>query len=351
MKSFLCFIGVVFCFNQALANSTPDQSSTVGLIYHHVATDTPPSTSVSPETFREHMAYIKKHFTVLPLQEAINKIKKGIALPPQSLVITFDDGYRNILENAHPILKEYGFSYTIFINPDRIGVEPAQLTWEEVRQMEREGVLFANHTIGHLHLLDKQPKETDSAWLDRVWRHVEQAQETLEQQVSYAPKYLAYPFGEYNALLAEKVLNEGYVGFAQHSGGISALSDFAALPRFPSAGIYANMRSLETKMKSLAMPVVASTPIDPELSERHNVTLSFTINSQDVRLSQVQCFYRGKPIDSRIDALTVSARVPDTLPEGRSRVNCTAPSNLHKGRFYWYSQPFFVAREDGTYPD
>lgn len=351
MKPLILFIGVLLCISRTSAEPAPENLSLVGLVYHHVSTTTPPSTSVSPETFKQHMDYIKANFNVLPLQEAIEKIKTNKPLPAKSLVITFDDGYKNILENAHPILKEYKFPYTIFINPDRIGVEPAQLNWDQVRRMEKDGVLFANHTVGHLHLLDKKPNEPENQWLQRVWKKVEEAQETLEQKVSYAPKYLAYPFGEYNKALAKKVLEEGYIGFAQHSGGMSAYSDFAALPRFPSAGIYANMRSLKTKMNSLAMPVVSSSPQDPELKNRKNVEMAFTVKSEDVRLSQVQCFYRGNPIESSVEDKTVRTRVPETLPIGRSRVNCTAPSNAHSGRFYWYSQPFFVAREDGTYPD
>ena len=83
------------------------------LLYHHVANDTPASTSISPAQFEQHMAYINEHHTVLPLTEIVAAIKAGKSLPANALAITFDDGYKNILTNGHPILRRYDFPYTI----------------------------------------------------------------------------------------------------------------------------------------------------------------------------------------------------------------------------------------------
>jgi hypothetical protein len=52
-----------------------------------------------------------------------------------------------------------------------------------------------------------------------------------------------------------------------------------------------------------------------------------------------------------VDGEKVSFAIESTLPVGRSRVNCTAPSKSMAGRFYWYSMPFFLADDNGRYPD
>lgn len=328
------------------------QTSAPVLLYHHVSKETPASTSVSPETFSEHLAYIAENHTVLPLSEIVDAARNGKSLPDNALAITFDDGYANILKNAHPALQKHGFPYTIFINPQTIDTRADQLTWQQVKAMSEEGVTFANHTADHLHMLDRKPGESEKAWLERVWQNVEQAQQKLASHIDDPKKYLAYPFGEYNQRLAQKVKQAGYVGFGQHSGAIGPHSDFAALPRFPSAGPYANLKSLKTKMNSLAMPVSSSSVTNPELTrDEQPETVSLTIEGEDVRLEQATCYYQGNAIDTRVRENTLTFTLNRAIPIGRSRVNCTAPSSKHSGKYYWYSQPFFVASKDGTYPD
>lgn len=322
------------------------------LLYHHVSSLTPASTSISPEAFKSHMEYLDAHHTVVSLQDVVSAIQHNTTLPENAVAITFDDGYANILDNAHPILADLGFPYTVFINPDEIGVGPKQLTWEQVIAMHNDGVVFANHTLDHLHMLNGEQEMGERAWLEKVWQNVESAEEKIEDKLDISLKYLAYPFGEYNTALANKLKAEGYIGFGQHSGAVGPSSDMQALPRFPAAGPYANLATLKTKLNSLAMPVTQSSHKDPRMTARNlSSPISLTIDSDDVRLTQVNCFFGGDPIETSLEENVLTFTLDETLPVGRSRVNCTAPSNAQSGRYYWYSTPFFVADENGNYPD
>ena len=322
------------------------------LLYHHVSSSTPASTSISPETFKSHMEYLDAHHTVVSLQDVVSAIQHNTTLPENAVAITFDDGYANILDNAHPILADLGFPYTVFINPDEIGVGPKQLTWEQVIAMHNDGVVFANHTLDHLHMLNGEQAMGERAWLEKVWQNVESAEKKIEDKLDISLKYLAYPFGEYNTALANKLKSEGYIGFGQHSGAVGLSSDMQALPRFPAAGPYANLATLKTKLNSLAMPVTQSSHKDPRMTTRNlSSPISLTIDSDDVRLTQVNCFFGGDPIETSLEENVLTFTLDETLPVGRSRVNCTAPSNAQSGRYYWYSTPFFVADENGNYPD
>lgn len=322
------------------------------LLYHHVSSSTPASTSISPETFKSHMEYLDAHHTVVSLQDVVSAIQHNTTLPENAVAITFDDGYANILDNAHPILAEFGFPYTVFINPDEIGVGPQQLTWEQVIAMQNDGVVFANHTLDHLHMLNGEQEMGERTWLEKVWQNVERAEKKIEDKLDISLKYLAYPFGEYNTALANKLKAEGYIGFGQHSGAVGPSSDMQALPRFPAAGPYANLATLKTKLNSLAMPVTQSSHKDPRMTTRNlSSPISLTIDSDDVRLTQVNCFFGGDPIETSLEENVLTFTLDETLPVGRSRVNCTAPSNAQSGRYYWYSTPFFVADENGNYPD
>lgn len=322
------------------------------LLYHHVSSSTPASTSISPEAFKSHMEYLDAHHTVVSLQDVVSAIQHNTTLPENAVAITFDDGYANILDNAHPILAALGFPYTVFINPDEIGVGPKQLTWEQVIAMHNDGVVFANHTLDHLHMLNGEQAMGERAWLEKVWQNVESAEKKIEDKLDISLKYLAYPFGEYNTALANKLKAEGYIGFGQHSGAVGPSSDMQALPRFPAAGPYANLATLKTKLNSLAMPVTQSSHKDPRMTARNlSSPISLTIDSDDVRLTQVNCFFGGDPIETSLEENVLTFTLDETLPVGRSRVNCTAPSNAQSGRYYWYSTPFFVADENGNYPD
>lgn len=351
----LCLAFVAYTPNAARAEANIEgvhPTNAVILLYHHVSTKTPRSTSISPSDFNAHMEYLKAHHTVVSLQDVVDALKTNTALPDKAVAITFDDGYANILENAHPILADLAFPYTIFINPAEIGVGAKQLTWQQVEDMHNQGVTFANHTMDHLHMLNGAKSMGKEAWLEYVWQNVLQAEEQIENRLAIKLKYLAYPFGEYNSTLEQKLKDNEYVGFGQHSGAVGPYSNLQALPRFPAAGPYANLSSLKTKLNSLAMPVIHSSLSNPQLDSRTlSAPIRLTIESQDMRTSQVTCFFKGEPIETITENKTVSFKLTEPLPIGRSRVNCTAPSIKQRGRYYWYSQPFFVAGADGNYPD
>jgi peptidoglycan/xylan/chitin deacetylase (PgdA/CDA1 family) len=317
------------------------------LMYHHVSDKTPAATSVTPDTFRQHMQYMVENHDVLPLSTIVSRLKIGLPLPSRAVAITFDDGYHNIFHNAHPILKSFNFPYTVFINPSLIGRESYQLTWSQVRSMGEEGASFANHANVHQHLLARLPKESQEQWLERIMADIKTAELTLKKQLGYSLRYLAYPYGEYNAALKKRIEKHEYVGFAQHSGAIASHSDFSALPRFPAAGIYSNLSSLKVKLNSLAMPVSNVSPQDPSIEHGALVNMAFSVSVEDIKPAQLACFYLGAALPVTRSSNRFTVDIPFSTPPGRSRVNCTAPSLRQGGRFYWYSQPWFMPDIDG----
>lgn len=343
-------------FPDPLVSDHTTLDNLVILQYHHVSTQTPASTSIAPDKFAEHLAHLYRHFNVVDLSDAINALRAGNRLPNKSIAITFDDGYNNILHNAHPLLQKYEFPYTVFINPQRINKDRNQLTWAEVQQMAQEQVTFANHTLDHLHLLNHEHsygvKESEASWLSRVVRNITQAEALIEAQLGYSLKYVAYPYGEYNTVLAQQLTEQGYVGFGQHSGAVSSQSDFSALPRFPAAGRYANINTLKVKLNSLAMPVLANNVSSPVVTDGgFPSSMTLTLDTTDLQMHAINCFFQGSVQNQEINGSTINVSFPDMFPIGRSRMNCTAPSKTYKGRFHWFSQPFFTPNANSVFPD
>lgn len=316
------------------------------LIYHHVATDTPRVTSVTPAELRAHLQYLRdQQFDVIGLDVLINTLKSGKPVADNAVVITFDDSYANNFTAAHPILQEFGYPYTIFISPGSIDkADGPLLTWQQVKQMSDDGVLVANHAMWHEHMAQPEAGESKAAWRERMQQSILQAEAAIKQHTGQSHKWLAYPYGEYSAELEQLVTELGFVGIGQHSGAINSASRLSRLPRYPAAGRYAELSELKQKLRTLAFTVVDDHGVDP-VTSANPPTLTLTIDNRDMLPQQLQCFAGSEvlqPVWQGDSTFSVTARQP--LQSGRSRYNCTAPARSKAGYFYWYSQPWLIRR-------
>ncbi len=167
-------------------------------------------------------------------------------------------------------------------------------------------------------------------WARRVRADIRRAQSRLEEELGAAPALFAYPFGEYGEALAEIVAELGLAGLGQHSGAIGGHSDLRALPRYPMAGAYAGLEQFRTKAASLALPVVRVEPWDPVLEGETRPRMVAALAPSDTDLDRLACFASGQgriPVERLGDgACRFATRAEAALPAGRSRYNCTAPS-------------------------
>jgi len=327
--------------------------SAVVLQYHHVDVGTPPITSISPTNFAAHLQYLDDNsFNILPLNEIDEALKNGKELPGKVIAITFDDAYVSIYTEAYPLLRLKNLPFTIFVATDLVGSSRRYLNWQQLAEMSEHGALVANHTQSHLHLLRLLDGESHEEWRLRISHEITGAQLEIEKHLGELPKLFAYPYGEYSLNILALVADLGYTGFGQQSGAMGADSNFLALPRFPIAGIYADLKSFRTKTNTLAMPIH---PINIEsLLEpgnfRPELKLDFTEGNW--RTAELTCYGPGGKMNiEAINAKTFQALPIADVPVGRTRYNCTMPSNQPE-RYFWYSQPWIRKKDDGTwYPE
>ncbi|OBA59085.1 polysaccharide deacetylase [Mycobacterium sp. 1100029.7] len=71
-------------------------------------------------TFRRQLEYLREHFTVMPLEEALKSLAAG-TLPPRALALTFDDGTANLASHAVPVLRELGLPASVFLTTGPMG--------------------------------------------------------------------------------------------------------------------------------------------------------------------------------------------------------------------------------------
>ena len=315
------------------------------LQYHHVSETLPAVTSVSANTFTKHLNYLKEHnFNVIPLNELISALQQGKALEDKTIAITFDDGYNNNYDQAAPILEEFGYPYTIFVNPKLIDEQASYLMgWDELRELAKKGALIANHSAEHNYLHKKLENETQSQWRERTKKDILSSQQRIKEEIGHDYKYVAYPYGEFNNQLQALVTELGFVGIGQHSGAVNQHSNFSRLPRFPASGFYSKLETLITKINSIAFTINKLTYEDSVIS-KNPPTLTIKLETDDFHKSQFACYVSsvGQANLNWLDDSTVEITSPKQLNKGRSRFNCTAPSIKQAGSYYWFSQPWVI---------
>ncbi|MCP5346372.1 MAG: polysaccharide deacetylase family protein [Gammaproteobacteria bacterium] len=324
----------------ALAGGIRAAEHGVIIQYHHVATDTPASTSISPRDFQIHLEYLRENgFNVIPLDQMLEALRQQQPVPDRSIAITFDDGYLSIYETAYPLLQQFGFPFTVFVSTGPIDDnQPGFMNWEQLEEMADHGALIANHMVNHPYMLERGATESPAQWIQRLREELLSAEQAITEHTGNSLKYLAYPYGEYDPAIKAMLAAEGFTGIAQNSGAVGFHSDFLALPRYPLAGIYANLETARVKFDSLAFQVLEQDPDNPVTGDS-SPTIRLRFAPGDYSFDQIGCFANSEPLPMtwlERDSGLVELRPEQQFNGRRWRYICTAP-NPGTGRFFWYS--------------
>lgn len=190
------------------------------LFYHKIHEPRPGARGINlyvpPARFEQQMRYLSRRgYKSIALDEAIRRIKDGQPMAPKTVAITFDDGYLDNYEYAFPILKKYNLTATIFIVTDFVGKDtkwphgkeklPERLmSWDNIREMERQGISFGSHTCNHWDL--------NRITAEQITSELVESKKKLEQELQQGISIFCYPYGEYNKQVVEQVKKSGYLG-------------------------------------------------------------------------------------------------------------------------------------------
>jgi peptidoglycan/xylan/chitin deacetylase (PgdA/CDA1 family) len=189
------------------------------LVYHRITKQvTKDGVSISFDKFKAQMNYLRMHnYKVINLSFLIKSINNRKNLPKKSVVLTFDDGYVDFYEYAYPVLKDFGFTASIFLVSSYIGryadwnEKVLLLDKQQIQELIKQGFCFYSHTKSHkmLPLLNNKEK------YNQIYDSKKELEDILQRKVDY----IAYPYGEYDESTIEVVKSCGYLaGFATDKG-------------------------------------------------------------------------------------------------------------------------------------
>ncbi|MFC5468817.1 polysaccharide deacetylase family protein [Cohnella suwonensis] len=170
--------------------------------------------SLTPHLFSEHLDALEEWgFQIINMARFAAFMKEGQDIPPNALVITFDDGEKSFFTYAYPELKKRSLSATNFIVGQRIDADRG-ITWDQMREMKQHGFDFFSHTY-NLHrntnygedkrmltnplFLEKEGRlETEIEYERRIIEDLLLADKRINEELGEHTRILSFPFGSYN---------------------------------------------------------------------------------------------------------------------------------------------------------
>jgi len=181
------------------------------LCYHNLAPQSKGRLVLGVKSFEEQMHYLKSQgYRVVSLKEFLEFTSLKKQLPRKSLVLTFDDGYRAFIQYAYPILKELGFTATLFVYTDYIGAGVTALSWADLKKLAAEGFDIEAHSKSHGNMRRAATESADE-YTKRLAAELNVPKDLFSKNLGYLPQSLAYPYGSQDDVVVQRTKERGYV--------------------------------------------------------------------------------------------------------------------------------------------
>jgi len=225
----------------------PQSRIVVPILMYHRIDVARPSTSpmtrrltVDPADFARQMRWLKRTgYHTVTQRQLFAALICGRALGPKPIMVTFDDGYRDVFFKASTTLLRLGMHATAYVISGRIsGRDPSFLTWPLLHALERRGIEIGSHTVSHVDLTRVPGRQA----VEELVR----SRQSLERALHHPVPWLAYPFGRFDLHVQNVARRAGYLlaatteaGVAQSGQAPLALSRLRVLDSTGVAGLAA----------------------------------------------------------------------------------------------------------------
>lgn len=183
------------------------------LMYHHIKTNTDPRNEIEagldvpPEYFEQQILSLKdKGYQAINISQLFQNDQS------KKIILTFDDGYKDIITNAYPILQNSGYTASVYIISDYTGRD-GYLNWDDIRTLKNAGWEIGSHTTNH--------PDLTKVSLDEARSEIVNSKSKIETEIGGTISSFCYPSGKYNSDIEQLVQQAGYLNAATTKSGRS----------------------------------------------------------------------------------------------------------------------------------
>ena len=263
-----------------IAKPVVDQTAQTIIFCYHGLVDKVrfPGTQITPAAFEAQMKQLKDSgITVIGMQDLLAWKRGEKNIPPRCAVVTFDDGLKSQYEVAWPIMKKFGYTFTMFIYTEGVrgglfgGGEA--ITWEQLGDMRDNGIDIEAHSATHQDLREGHPvtirqpdgkkvrkRLTGAEYEQFLQNELVGCKTLLEQRLGIKVNCFAVPYGFYNQHVKDLARNAGYEAmFTVYGQPITFTSPLDSMGRY---AIEANKpKVFDDAVKMIGAPTSGGAPV------------------------------------------------------------------------------------------
>lgn len=191
----------------------PDRFQTVPILCYHRVGPGNSRMTVSNARFAQQLEWLAGNgYTVIEMRRLAGFLEGRQALPPRSVVISFDDGYDSVYRHAFPLLKKHRMPATLFLYTDFVGTGGNALSWAQVQEMRDSGLVDVQaHSKTHTNLIERLGDESDAMYRRRLDIEARTPREAIVRRLpGHDVLDYAYPYGDANEQVLEAMARHRY---------------------------------------------------------------------------------------------------------------------------------------------
>lgn len=248
-----------------------DDGVRVSVLGYHEFSETQPETAMRIKTskFRAQMETLRTlGLTVISMEDFIAWKKGEKQIPEKSVVITLDDGWKSVYTDAYPILKEYGYPFTIYLYKNYVDGGGKALTTAMIKEMMGQGATIGCHSTSHPYpqTVKNYRKRGEQAYEDFLDVEMGDSKRFLEQKFKKPVKSYAYPGGFFTEEMLVKAEQVGYTHlFTVQPGKVKRDLPDNILPRYIILGNYDKIFEFATSFRDSEAEVTGGVALVKEL--------------------------------------------------------------------------------------
>lgn len=247
MKKIVLLVAIMFTLLIdicGIAHAQTDNTECIKLpilMYHSVLKSKSGTYIVTPAQLEQDFKKIVENgYTAVTCDEVIDFVDGKGSLPEKPILITFDDGHYNNMYYALPLLKKYGLKAVLNVigkfsdfstsSGDIDNPNYSHVTWNEVAEISNGGTMeIGNHTYNMHNYkprfgMSQNYGETDEQYVNALKSDVGELQKILFEHTGKQCRVLAYPFGKYNTIAEQTLVEMGFRIMLTCNEGVSTIT-------------------------------------------------------------------------------------------------------------------------------